>query len=142
MISRIDGFDRQRLRCVVERNGRREATLTSVTTRSHPDAIATTGVVPDGHLLTLSSYENRVFQVGIEDQPPMVAKFYRPELGDAAISMNTASPPGSPPTEIPAVASLATQRGTTRSTMGLSLRAVPRRGGRAPGPATSTSWNG
>ena len=32
----------------------------------------------DGRLLPLNSYENRVYQVGIEDEPPVVAKFYRP----------------------------------------------------------------
>ena len=32
----------------------------------------------DGRFLTLNSYENRVYQVGIEDGPPVVAKFYRP----------------------------------------------------------------
>jgi len=32
----------------------------------------------DGRLLTLNSYENRVYQVGIEDSGPVVAKFYRP----------------------------------------------------------------
>ncbi len=29
-------------------------------------------------MLALNSYENRVYQVGMEDGPPMVAKFYRP----------------------------------------------------------------
>ena len=38
-------------------------------------AIATTGLLPDGHLLALNSYENRVFQVGMEEQASMVAKF-------------------------------------------------------------------
>lgn len=32
----------------------------------------------DGRLIALNSYENRVYQVGIEDQEPVVAKFYRP----------------------------------------------------------------
>ncbi|MEA3098170.1 MAG: hypothetical protein QOF74_2410, partial [Caballeronia mineralivorans] len=30
----------------------------------------------DGGMLALNSYENRVYQVGMEDGPPMVAKFY------------------------------------------------------------------
>lgn len=33
----------------------------------------------DGRLLALNSYENRVYQVGLEDQPPLIAKFYRPD---------------------------------------------------------------
>ena len=32
----------------------------------------------DGRFLALNSYENRVYQVGIEDGPPIVTKFYRP----------------------------------------------------------------
>ena len=36
------------------------------------------GYACDGHILPLNSYENRVYQVGISDQSPVVAKFYRP----------------------------------------------------------------
>ncbi|MCW0014812.1 phosphotransferase, partial [Burkholderia pseudomallei] len=36
------------------------------------------GLRTDGRLLALNSYENRVYQAGIEDGPPVVAKFYRP----------------------------------------------------------------
>ena len=32
----------------------------------------------DGRVLALNSYENRVYQIGIEDGEPVVAKFYRP----------------------------------------------------------------
>ena len=41
-------------------------------------ALESTGLLPDGHLLALNSYENRVYRVGLEDAPPVVAKFYRP----------------------------------------------------------------
>jgi len=41
-------------------------------------AVDTTGLVTDGRLLPLNSYENRVYQVGIEGAEPVVAKFYRP----------------------------------------------------------------
>jgi len=43
------------------------------------DAVDHTGFISDGRLLALNSYENRVYQVGIEDGQPLVAKFYRPE---------------------------------------------------------------
>ena len=39
----------------------------------------TVGVRTDGRMLPLNSYENRVYQVGVEDGPPVVAKFYRPQ---------------------------------------------------------------
>jgi Ser/Thr protein kinase RdoA (MazF antagonist) len=41
-------------------------------------AVESTGLLSDGRLLALNSYENRVYQVGIEDDTPIVAKFYRP----------------------------------------------------------------
>ena len=50
------------------------------------DAVESLGLVCDGRLLALNSYENRVYQVGIEDDTPVVAKFYRaPRWSDAAI---------------------------------------------------------
>jgi Ser/Thr protein kinase RdoA (MazF antagonist) len=42
------------------------------------DAVESTGRLSDARLLALNSYENRVYQVGIEDAPPLIAKFYRP----------------------------------------------------------------
>jgi Ser/Thr protein kinase RdoA (MazF antagonist) len=42
------------------------------------NAIDSTGLVTDGRLLALNSYENRVFQLGIDDGSFVVAKFYRP----------------------------------------------------------------
>lgn len=42
------------------------------------DAVESTGLLSDGRILVLNSYENRVFQLGIEDSKPLVAKFYRP----------------------------------------------------------------
>ncbi len=42
------------------------------------DAVESVGYLCDGRFLALNSYENRVYQVGIEDAAPLVAKFYRP----------------------------------------------------------------
>ncbi|GAA6134014.1 serine/threonine protein kinase [Oceaniserpentilla sp. 4NH20-0058] len=36
------------------------------------------GWLTSGHQLALNSYENRVYQIGIEEQKDVVAKFYRP----------------------------------------------------------------
>ena len=50
------------------------------------DALDSTGLKADGRLLALNSYENRVYQMGVEDALPVVVKFYRPERWrDAAI---------------------------------------------------------
>ncbi len=43
------------------------------------DAVESIGFECDGRLLALNSYENRVYQVGMEEGPPLIAKFYRPE---------------------------------------------------------------
>lgn len=42
------------------------------------DALASVGLHGDGRILQLNSYENRVFQVYLEDGSAVVAKFYRP----------------------------------------------------------------
>ncbi len=42
------------------------------------DALEAVGLRGDGRLLQLNSYENRVFQVMLEDGTSVVAKFYRP----------------------------------------------------------------
>ncbi len=50
------------------------------------DAVESLGHVTNGRMLALASYENRVYQVGREAQPPVVVKFYRPgRWSDAAI---------------------------------------------------------
>lgn len=42
------------------------------------DAVESIGLLSDSRILSLNSYENRVYQVGIEDDLPIIAKFYRP----------------------------------------------------------------
>jgi len=42
------------------------------------EAVESRGLLCDARLLALNSYENRVYQVGIEDDEPLIAKFYRP----------------------------------------------------------------
>jgi len=56
--------------------------LTHPYTRLTPDhviaAVESTGRLSDARILALNSYENRVYQVGIEDEDPVIVKFYRP----------------------------------------------------------------
>ena len=42
------------------------------------DAVESRGFRVDARILELNSYENRVFQIGIENRAPIIAKFYRP----------------------------------------------------------------
>ncbi len=43
------------------------------------DAVESLGYLSDARILALNSYENRVYQIGIEDSQPLIAKFYRPQ---------------------------------------------------------------
>ena len=43
------------------------------------DAIESQGFRCDCRIFALNSYENRVYQIGIEDAEPLIAKFYRPQ---------------------------------------------------------------
>jgi Ser/Thr protein kinase RdoA (MazF antagonist) len=43
------------------------------------ESVESLGYLCDARLLALNSYENRVYQVGIEEDTPIIAKFYRPE---------------------------------------------------------------
>lgn len=43
------------------------------------DAVESLGYLSDLRILALNSYENRVYQIGIEDGEPLIAKFYRPD---------------------------------------------------------------
>ena len=100
------------------------------------DAVAGIGLEPDGHLLALNSYENRVLQVGIADQAPLVAKFYRPDRwSDEAIVEEHHFSQQLAEAEIPVVAPWQDEGGTTLFFHeGFRFALFPRRGGRAPEP--------
>ncbi|WP_370053618.1 serine/threonine protein kinase [Neptunomonas sp.] len=43
------------------------------------DAVESIGYLSDGRIMALNSYENRVYQVGLDESEPLIAKFYRPQ---------------------------------------------------------------
>ncbi len=43
------------------------------------DALEAQGFKVDGCVTALNSYENRVYQIGIEEGQPLIVKFYRPD---------------------------------------------------------------
>jgi Ser/Thr protein kinase RdoA (MazF antagonist) len=97
------------------------------------DAVDAAGFVTDGRLLALASYENRVYQVGVEDSQPLVAKFYRPgRWSDAAIAEEHAFALELGDAELPMVAPLAIDGRTLFEHDGYRYALYPRRGGRAP----------
>jgi Ser/Thr protein kinase RdoA (MazF antagonist) len=97
------------------------------------DALASAGLYGDGRQLALSSYENRVYQLHLEDGPAVVAKFYRPERwSEAQILEEHAFAAELMAAEIPVVGPL-TLNGTTLNHFGgFAFSVSPSRGGRPP----------
>jgi Ser/Thr protein kinase RdoA (MazF antagonist) len=97
------------------------------------DALEAAGLRGDGRLLALNSYENRVYQVWLEDGTSVVAKFYRPERwSDAQIFEEHAFIAELAEREIPAVPPLALNGRTLSAHAGFRFAVFPRRGGRTP----------
>jgi Ser/Thr protein kinase RdoA (MazF antagonist) len=109
------------------------------------DALDAVGIHGDGRLLALNSYENRVYQVGREEGPPVVVKFYRPERwSDAAILEEHAFVADLAEREIPVVPALTIEGRTLHQFGGFSFAVFPSRGGRAPelGDPKTLEWIG
>lgn len=98
------------------------------------NALDGVGCRTDGRLLALNSYENRVFQVGMEDGTVRVAKFYRPgRWSDAAIAEEHRFVAELAAREIPVVPALALAGGRVLHDFGGFRFAVyDKQGGRAP----------
>jgi Ser/Thr protein kinase RdoA (MazF antagonist) len=112
------------------------------------DALEALGQRVDGRLLQLNSYENRVFQIGLEDGAFVVAKFYRPgRWSDAQILEEHAFAHELVNAEVPAVPPMALQLESGRYQAETSVQGEPptlgffrghriavshRRGGRSP----------
>ncbi len=97
------------------------------------DAVESLGFHCDGHILALNSYENRVYQIGIEDRKPLVGKFYRPERwSDEAILEEHEFALELAAHEIPVVAPLECDGRTLHDHGGFRFALFPRRGGRWP----------
>jgi Ser/Thr protein kinase RdoA (MazF antagonist) len=97
------------------------------------DALDSVGLRGDGRLLALNSYENRVYQVWMEDGPPLVAKFYRPaRWSDAAILEEHAFTRELFERELPVVTAAAVGGRVLNEFRGFRFAVFPKRGGRAP----------
>jgi len=98
------------------------------------DSIESQGYRCNGLFLALNSYENRVYQIGIEDSSPIIAKFYRPQRwSDDAIIEEHLLTLELAESEIPVVAPLMNQQGETLHHYGHYRFALyPQKGGRTP----------
>lgn len=98
------------------------------------DAVESFGLHCDGRLLALNSFENRVYQVGVEDSQPVVVKFYRNDrwsvdaiLEEHQFSLQLAE------LEIPVVPPMINKNGDSLFVwQGFRFALYPRCGGRAP----------
>jgi Ser/Thr protein kinase RdoA (MazF antagonist) len=97
------------------------------------DALASVGLYGDGRQLALSSYENRVYQLHLEDGGAVVAKFYRPERwSEAQILEEHAFSKELMDAEIPVVGPLLLNDSTLHHFGGFAFSVSPSRGGRPP----------
>ena len=96
------------------------------------DAIESIGIRCNGSLLALNSYENRVYQVGIEEEAPLIAKFYRPyRWSDDAILEEHQFAMELARQEIPVVPPLELMNTTLHVFQNFRFALFPRQGGRA-----------
>ena len=122
-----------------------EAPYSQLSPEAVLDALEAVGHRCDGRLLALNSYENRVYQIGIEDGEPVVAKFYRPgRWSDAAIGEEHTFAFELAAQEITVVAPLARDGVSLHVHGGFRYAIFPRRGGRWPelGVADDREWVG
>ncbi len=97
------------------------------------DALSSVGLHGDGRLMALSSYENRVYQIHLEDGSAVVAKFYRPDRWtEAQILEEHAFAAELMAAEVPAVGPLVLNGTTLHQHAGFAFSVSPRRGGRTP----------
>ncbi len=96
-------------------------------------AVENIGLHCDGSQLALNSYENRVYQIGIEGDKPVVAKFYRPgRWTDEAIHEEHTFTLELHDLEIPVVPPLRLDGETLFTSGDYRFSLYPLRGGRAP----------
>ncbi|MGI4847917.1 MAG: serine/threonine protein kinase [Janthinobacterium lividum] len=109
------------------------------------DALDSIGLFGDGRLLALNSYENRVYQVGMDEGRPVVAKFYRPaRWSNAQILEEHAFVSELVELEIPVVPAMVLNGQSLHQFKGYAFSVFAMHGGRAPeleDPAT-LEWLG
>lgn len=111
----------------------RNTPFASLTPDTLLGALEGVGLRPDGRLLALNSFENRVYQVFMDEGAPLVVKFYRSgRWTDAAIGEEHAFVHELVEREIPVVAPLVIDGRTLHHHADLRFAVFPRQGGRAP----------
>jgi len=98
------------------------------------DAVESRGFRCDCRTLALNSYENRVYQVGVEEREPLIVKFYRPgRWSDEQILEEHRFCQELADHELPVVAPLSDEQGASLFRHGnFRFALYPRKGGHAP----------
>ncbi|MBB5209072.1 serine/threonine protein kinase [Chiayiivirga flava] len=97
------------------------------------DAVDALGFATDGRVLALNSYENRVYRIGIDAAPPLIAKFYRPgRWSDAGIGEEHRFGAELHDADLSVVAPLALRGATLHRHAGYRFALFPMQGGHAP----------
>ena len=101
-------------------------------------AVETLGLLSDARIFALNSYENRVYQIGLEaqdsqPQAPIIGKFYRPQRwSDAQILEEHLFSQALAQLDIPVVAPLLFNERSLLHFRGYRYALYPRQGGRTP----------
>lgn len=107
--------------------------FSNLTPDSILDALESAGLSPDGRLLALNSYENRVYQVHMGDGEPLVVKFYRSgRWSDEAILEEHAFSAELAERELPVVAPMVLDGRSLLKHDDLRFAVFRRQSGRAP----------
>lgn len=109
------------------------------------ECVESMGRVSDRRILALNSYENRVYQVGIEGAAPIIVKFYRPDRWtDEAIHEEHGFALELAAAEIPVVPPQVREGQTLFEYESFRFAIFERRGGRWPelGTRTEREWMG
>ncbi len=110
-----------------------QANFSALTPDCVLNALESIGLRSDGRMLALNSYENRVYQIGMEEGLPLVAKFYRPlRWTDDAILEEHAFVHELVEREIPVVPALVLNGKSLHDFDGFRFAVFTRQGGRAP----------
>lgn len=97
------------------------------------DCVEELGFVADGRLLALNSYENRVYQIGVEDGAPIIGKFYRPgRWSDEAIAEEHSFARDLAAADIPLIAPMVCGDSTLHRHREFRFALYERRGGHWP----------
>jgi len=98
------------------------------------DAIDSTGLVTDGRVSALNSYENRVYSIGLDSGDSVVAKFYRPaRWDDATILEEHAFCDALVERDLPVITPLKNDKGVSLHRSGpFRFSLYPKAGGRPP----------